>query len=207
MAELTRTTPMRLMGLFAVLAILGAACTQPSASPTDGAVPTGTAPPDDGAPTGELGTYTLGIFQDATTDNLWNYNDTEGSTVWNQYVLSPTSAGAYTVSYPGIEFVPDLADGELQPAVQEGDSWVGEFTLREGLTWSDDEPITAEDWAFTWNTVVDLELQGGWIDYTDYAPDNGPITAVEAVDETTVAVHFNTQPGLALWGPGTSVLL
>jgi peptide/nickel transport system substrate-binding protein len=200
----------RLFVLVAILALVATACGGETPAASDGASePAGSAPAETAGATGgaggELGTYTLGIFEDMTTDNLWNYNDTEGGTVWNQYILAPTSAGAYTVSYPGIEFVPDLADGELQPAVEEGDSWIGEFTLREGLTWSDGEALTADDFAFTWQTVVDLELQGGWIDYTDFAPDNGPITAVEAADELTVRVTFNAQPGLAIWGPGTGI--
>ena len=220
MAELKRTTPMRFTTLFAVLAIITlAACTDDPAatSESDAPEPTGTgAAATDGPATGELGTYTLGIFEDVTTDNVWAFNEVAEGTVWNQYFLSPTLAGAYTISYPGIEFVPDLAAGELAPAVQEGDSWVGEFTLRDGLLWSDGEPLTAADFAFTWQTVVDTGLQGGWLDYTDYdtsaitdppdpAPDNGPITAVEAVDDVTVRVTFNEQPGLAIWGPGTGI--
>ena len=140
-----------------------------------------------------------------TTANQWAFNEATEGTVWNGYFLSPTTAGMYTISYPGIEFVPDLADGELQPATQDGDSWVGEITLRSGLMWSDGEPFTAEDVAFTWHTVKDTALQAGWLDYTDYAPDNGPITEVEAVDDTTVRVTFNAQPGLAIWGPGTGI--
>ena len=140
-----------------------------------------------------------------TTANQWAFNEATEGTVWNGYFLSPTTAGMYTISYPGIEFVPDLADGELQPATQDGDSWVGEITLRSGLMWSDGEPFTADDVAFTWHTVKDTALQAGWLDYTDYAPDNGPITEVEAVDDTTVRVTFNAQPGLAIWGPGTGI--
>jgi peptide/nickel transport system substrate-binding protein len=205
---MSRTTPqMRLMALLAVLAIALAACTSETPAETDdeSAPPdaSGSAAPPTGG--GELGTYTLGIFEDVTTDNQWAFNEVAEGTVWNQYFLTPTAAGAYTVSYPGIEFVPDLADGELQPTVQEGDSWIGEITLREGLVWSDGEPLTAEDFAFTWNTVVDTALQGGWLDYVDNAPDNGPITAVEAVDDLTVQVTFNAQPGLATWGPGTGI--
>jgi ABC-type transport system substrate-binding protein len=149
---------------------------------------------------GRLDTYTLGIFQDVTTDNAWNYNDTAGGTVWNQYFLSPTTAAAYTIAMPGIDLQPALADGELQPATQEGDEWIGEFTLREGLLWSDGEPITADDVAFTWQTAVDFELLGGWEPYT--SPQL--VTSVEAVDELTVRVTFNAQPGLANWGPGSN---
>jgi len=198
----------RLFALVAILVLVATACgnqnpgTSDGASEEPGASTPATSDGGSQAPSGgELGTYTLGIFQDVTTDNVWNYNDTEGSTVWNQYLLAPTSAGAYTITYPGIEFAPDLAAGELEPTVAEGDSWVGTITLRDDLVWSDGEPLTAEDFAFTWNTVQDLELQGGWIDYTD--PD--VITSVEATDDVTVTVTFNAEPGLAIWGPGTGI--
>jgi len=198
----------RLFVLSAVLAIVAAACGTQEPAASDGApdesAPAGSEPAaSGGGGGGELGTYTLGIFQDVTTDNAWNYNDTEGGTVWNQYFLAPMTLALYTIALPGLEMQPDLADGELTPATEEGEGWVGTVTLKPDLVWSDGEPITAEDVAFTWNTVVDLELQGGWIDYAD--PDI--ITAVEAVDDTTVQVSFNAQPGLAIWGPGTSVLL
>ena len=197
----------RLFVLVAVLALIGTACgpTQPGDT-TEPSGPEGSAGATDGPPsTGDLGTYTLGIFQDVTTDNQWNFNDTEGGTVWNQYFLTPMSAGLYTIAMPGIELVPDLAEGDLPAATGSGDEWIGEATLKEGLLWSDGEPLTADDVAFTWNTVVDLALQGGWVDYTDNAPDNGPITAVEAVDDLTVRVTFNAEPGLATWGPGTGI--
>lgn len=202
----------RLFVLVAVLAIVAAACgTQdPGASSDASDAPEGSTPATSADASagggGELGTYTLGIFQDVTTDNSWNYNDTEGGTVWNQYFLAPNSSALYTIALPGLEMQPDLADGELAPATEEGDGWVGTVTLKPDLVWSDGEPLTANDFAFTWNTAVDLELQGGWIDYIDNAPDNGPITAVEAVDDTTLQVTFNAQPGLAVWGPGTGIL-
>ena len=209
MAQLTRTTSMRLLTVLAVLAIVVAGCSDNSGnsesqepSTSGGSAPAGS---ETAGPGGELGTYTLGIFEDVTTTNQWAFNEATEGTVWNGYFLSPTTAGMYTISYPGIEFVPDLADGELQPATQDGDSWVGEITLRSGLLWSDGEPFTAEDVAFTWQTVVDTELQAGWLDYTDGPTADGPITAVEAVDDTTVRVTFNAQPGLAIWGPGTGI--
>ena len=198
----------RLFVLVAVLALVATACgpTQPADSDDPGGSAGSGAPDGSDAPAGgELGTYTLGIFQDVTTDNQWNFNDTEGGTVWNQYFLLPQSAGAYTIAMPGIELVPDLAEGDLQPAVQEGDQWIGEFTLKEGVLWSDDEPLTAEDFAFTWQTAVDLELTSGWVDYTDAEAGGGPVVSVEAADDQTVRVTFSSQPGLATWGPGTGV--
>ena len=209
MAIVREAAYVRLLVLVALIALVVTACgpsTPAASSEPDESEPAMSEAPDGSeAPpsTGELGTYTLGIFQDVTTDNVWNYNDTEGGTVWNQYFLSPNSSALYTIAMPGIELQPDLADGELQPTVQEGDSWVGTATLRDGLLWSDGEPLTADDIAFTWNTVVDLELQGGWIDYAD----SDIITSVEAVDDLTVQVTFSSEPGLATWGPGTGFIL
>jgi peptide/nickel transport system substrate-binding protein len=206
MAQLTRTTPMRVLAILAVMGLVIAACTEtPEASePEESGAPT-TSGSETAGPGGEFETYTLGIFEDVTTDNQWAFNEATEGTVWNSYFLSPTTAGMYTVSYPGIEFVPDLADGDLQPAEQDGNKWVGEITLKDGLTWSDGEPMTAEDVAFTWHTVIDTELQAGWLDYTDGPTADGPITDVEAVDDLTVRVTFNEQPGLAIWGPGTGI--
>lgn len=201
-----KTPLMRLAALLAIFTMVVAACT-PAASQSAGA---SDEPPASGgasqAPAsqgggGELGTYTLGIFQDVTTDNQWNSIDTAGNTVWNSYFLTPMLAAPYATTQPGIEYAPQLADGPLEPTVQEGDSWIGEFTLRDGLLWSDGEAITAEDFAFTWQTAVDFELLGPWEDYVDA----DIVTAVEAVDDLTVRVTFNAQPGLAQWGPGTGV--
>ena len=197
------TSVVRLIVLTVVLALVAAACG------VDTGQTTGEEPATTGSPGatgavgggGELDTYRLGIFEDVTTDNLWDYNDTEGGTVWNQYLLATTSAAAYTVAMPGIEFLPDLAAGELEPATREGDSWIGTITLRDDIVWSDGEPITADDFAFTWQTVIDAELQSGWLDFAD--PD--VVTAVEALDDRTIQFTFNEQPGLAIWGPGTNV--
>lgn len=199
-----KTPWLRLAAVLAVFAIVVAACT-PAADSSDGA---SEEPPASGesqapsseGPTGDLGTYTLGIFQDVTTDSQWNSIDTAGNTVWNSYFLNPMLAAPYKVTQPGIEFVPDLATEELAPTVQEGDSWVGTFTLRDDALWSDGEPITGADVAFTWQTAVDLELLGPWEDYVD----TDVITSVEA-DGQTVTVTFNAQPGLSQWGPGTGI--
>ena len=215
---------MRLSALLAVLAMVAAACTgggtadttADTPSDTTGETAETTTPPDTGDDTtpddttadtggagGELGTYTLGIFQDVTTDNIWNLLDTAGNSVWNAYFLQPTYAAPYTIQLPGLEVQPWLADGELAPVTQEGDEWVGEITLRADAPWSDGEPITAEDVAFTWSTAVEFELTGNWVDYAD--PDI--VTGVEAVDDQTVRVTFNAEPGLAVWGLGNSVPL
>jgi ABC-type transport system substrate-binding protein len=84
-----------------------------------------------------------------------------------EQLLPEPDDGLYTITMPGIELQPSLADGELQPATEDGDSWVGEITFARACLWSDGEAITAEDFAFTWQTAVDFELTANWQDFTD----------------------------------------
>jgi peptide/nickel transport system substrate-binding protein len=211
---------LRLLALLAVFAMIVAACTGDSADETtttaggdgepattvdggDGETTT-TADGDEGGEGGTFDTYTLGIFEDVTTDNPWSYLDSSGSDVWVGYVLNPTLGAPYAIDLPGLEVVPDLAAGELEPVVQEGENWVGTITLADGLTWSDGEALTAEDYVFTYETARDFALTANWPDYLDSGTEEapGPVTGVEAVDDVTIQVTFNAEPGLAVWGLG-----
>jgi ABC-type transport system substrate-binding protein len=217
----TKPFGLRLLALLAVFAMIVAACTGDSADETtttagggdgeptttvdggDGETTT-TAGGGDGGEGGTLDTYTLGIFQDVTTDNPWSYLDSSGSDVWVSYVLGPTLGAPYTINYPGLEPAPDMAAGDLEPAVQDGENWVGTITLRDDLTWSDGEPVTAEDYVFTFETARDFALTANWPDYLDSGTEEapGPVTGVAAVDDVTIEVTFNAEPGLAVWGVG-----
>ncbi|MBQ1332539.1 MAG: peptide ABC transporter substrate-binding protein [Lachnospiraceae bacterium] len=57
-----------------------------------------------------------------------------------------------------LEIVPDCAE-ELVEGVENEDGTVTyTYTLREGLTWSDGEPLTAGDFVFAWNRAAGPEL-------------------------------------------------
>lgn len=217
--KVTKSFGLRLLALLAVFAMVLAACdsttedttttagggdeeTTTTADGGDGDTTTTTAEGDGG----EAGfdTYTMGIFEDVTTDNPWSYLDSSGSDVWVGYVIDPTLGAPYDINLPGLEVAPDLAAGDLEPVVQEGDSWVGTITLQEGLTWSDGEPITANDYVFTYNTARDFGLTANWPDYLDAVSEESPdgVTGVEAIDDVTIQVTFNIEPGLAVWGLG-----
>jgi len=75
--------------------------------------------------------------------------------------------------------VPSLENGLLAE-----DSSSVTFNLLPDVLWSDGEPFTANDVVFTWE----------WVTNPDNAANNaeiwGPITAMEAVDDLTVAVTF-----------------
>ncbi len=72
---------------------------------------------------------------------------------------------------------PELA--ESWEVSEDGKTWT--FKIREGVKWQDDVPLTAKDVAFTFNYIVDNNLQTLAI-YT------GGITGAKAVDDTTVEI-------------------
>jgi peptide/nickel transport system substrate-binding protein len=145
-------------------------------------------------------TYTTGIFEDTTSDNFWAYMDTE-STVWNAYVLGPTKGALYGINFPDIEVAPLLAADETPPEpVEEDGGWSVTVNLKDGLTWSDGSPLTAEDFVFTFETVRDAELSGNWSSQLPVAADGTTgIESVEAVSETEIKYIFNDRPGLGTW--------
>jgi peptide/nickel transport system substrate-binding protein len=76
-------------------------------------------------------------------------------------------------------------DSEIEPAVaseweQDGNAWV--FTLRDGVTFHNGDPVTAEDVVASWDRILDPEkslLLGNYV-LED--------TKVEALDEMTVSI-------------------
>ena len=65
--------------------------------------------------------------------------------------------------------------------------------IRQGLRWSDGEPITADDVAYTFNTILDLEFTN----FTNYLPFTD---SIEATDDTTL-VWKTTKPTSAPFVP------
>ena len=154
---------------------------------------------------------------------------------------SPTSANLYLYQKP-VQFNP-LAPGQgaeqlvmslvynalfnvgpdFEPVPRLAESWdVSEdateytFHLRDGLQWSDGEPITAEDVVFTYNLVADPEVAStnaapfagvvGFDDVQEGAAET--LEGIVAEDEKTVTVTLEEPtPGfLALFGSGYGIL-
>ncbi|HQA68709.1 MAG TPA: hypothetical protein PK801_10320, partial [Aggregatilineales bacterium] len=98
-------------------------------------------------PTGEITTYQMGIYEDLTTTNFWAALDTEATT-WNFAVIANYHPSLYGLAPQRFDFVPGLADGLPGDRTEEGDFVTIEVRIKEGLTWSDGEPLTAEDVVF-----------------------------------------------------------
>lgn len=100
------------------------------------------------------------------------------------------------------------ADGTVQPALAEsweiapdGLSWV--FTLREGVTFQDGTPFTAEDVVFSFDRAMGEESTNAQKQLFD------GINEVTAIDDTTVEIGLDTPKGALLsslaWGDAVIV--
>jgi ABC-type transport system substrate-binding protein len=146
---------------------------------------------------------------------VWAYLDVE-SDVYNSYVLASQGVSLYTLALPTYTHAPVAsALVDAPEGAADGDNWVIEIPLREGLVWSDGEPVTANDWVFTFNVVKDLGLGGNFTEAWPIAAEDDPATedenefrlglvSVEAPDDQTLVLTWNDQPGLATWQFGTA---
>jgi peptide/nickel transport system substrate-binding protein len=152
----------RLVLLLAVAAAALAICALPlTAAAEESASPAA----DDAA------VYKLGITQGY--DGFNPFAHWSGPT-WDTFRLCYNFLTWYDEDY---QPVPDLAT-EWSTS-DDGKVWT--FQIREGMTWSDGEPLTARDIAYTYNRILDTEH---WA-YIQYLVG---VTSVEAPDDATVVI-------------------
>jgi len=90
------------------------------------------------------------------------------------------------------------AGGMPSPVQQEGSFYTATVPLRSDLKWTDGKPFTADDVAFTVNTVLSFQLGFDWHDF--YNPDF--IDHAEALDSHTVKFYLKKQPNVGVWQYG-----
>jgi ABC-type transport system substrate-binding protein len=148
----------------------------------------------------------VGIFEDMSTTNIWNRLG-PGSTVWNSYVLDGKIMSLYGTSAPTWTWLPSLAaDFPSDFVEQEDGTFAATVPIREGITWSDGTPFTADDVVFTYellltevaeDTNMALAFGGNWPSYVI------SLLGVEKVDDYTVAFVYPYVPGLGEWTYGS----
>jgi peptide/nickel transport system substrate-binding protein len=116
-------------------------------------------------------TITVGQGADAVTLDPHGTNDQPSARVMRQIY------DTLIIQQEDLELVPGLAESWEQL-----DDTTWEFTLREGVTFHNGEPLTADDVVFTFNRLIDPEVA---------APAAfllGFVESVEAADERTVRI-------------------
>ena len=116
----------------------------------------------------------------------------------NQAYLTSSKTALFTTSLPGFVYIPAAAATDAPAeAVQEGDVWVVEQSVRQDMTWSDGTPLTANDLVFYFDTVREFSL--GSNHAANFPPD---VVSITAPDDYTVRIEFASAPGLAVWNNG-----
>lgn len=147
---------------------------------------------------GEPVSITVGVGQQFTTLDPGVSTETV-----NRFALAHMYSGLYKKLEDG-SVVPDLAAGD--PEISE-DGLTYTIKLKEGLVWSDGEPITAHDFAFGINRNLTYGAENGFVtdkmvrylegaeEYladTEVDLETFSFAGVEALDDTTVVYHLKT---------------
>ena len=119
--------------------------------------------------------FTVGITQDVDSTNPFTG-------------IAAASFEAYQMMYPTLteysaadfSTVPGLAESWEESA----DKTYWTYKIRPGLKWSDGEPLTARDAAYTFNRVIN-----GDIEQTNYGGYTSTITKAVAEDDTTLVLY------------------
>jgi ABC-type transport system substrate-binding protein len=146
---------------------------------------------------GEGEVYRLGMISDITTLQIWRAYDPDAS-FYNYAVMGSYHPTLFTYSDQRFDYVPYLAADFQSELEEEGEFWVSTVPLKQGVMWSDGTEVTADDVAWTANTVLAFDLSGNWEAY-----DGNYLDRIEAVDPYTVMVYYHTKPGLARHQFGT----
>jgi peptide/nickel transport system substrate-binding protein len=138
--------------------------------------------PEDGV---DGGTIVIGDWQEANLFNPFYFaQQTEanvGAATWATLVV-------FTNDY---KYAPDLAtdiptvdNGGVVAPGEGGDAMTVTWTLRDGLKWSDGEPLTCDDFKYAWEWVLDPDNVGVVTSgYTD-------IGAFDCTSDTEMVLHY-----------------
>ncbi len=80
-------------------------------------------------------------------------DDPENNLSITSWLRSPMLEGLHGIS-GATEYYPELLDGEATITENDDGTVTGEFTLRDGLVWSDGDDLTADDVEWTYNAIM-----------------------------------------------------
>ncbi len=201
----------KLVGLFAVASILVAACGGASTTPAPTTAPATTAPttaPASAEPTAPPaaavdlfetayapeagaagGTIIIGDWQEATQFNPYYLTQVTEANVatlaW--HTLLTISSNFKYIPQLAAEPIPTTANGGVTLGVG-GDAMTVTWKIRDGLKWSDGEPLTCDDFKFAWEWVLsegNTAIKAGFEDITNF----------ECASDTDMVWHFKKTYG------------
>lgn len=109
--------------------------------------------------------------------------------LWNPYAIGANHQNGANIMYEPLAFFSAFADKETMWLAESysynEDSTELTIKTRQGINWSDGEPFSAEDVAYTFTMLKELGSQVRWgVDVQKF------VESAEAVDEQTVLIKF-----------------
>jgi peptide/nickel transport system substrate-binding protein len=133
------------------------------------------------------GILRIGTVNYIDSFNPWNYIETQA---YNGFIMLYPQLVQYDFKNGKYEIAGDLADS--WETSSDGKDWT--FHLKSGTKWSDGQPLTAEDVAWTINTTVKYAAGPTAV----MAPALAHVKTADAPDPTTVVIHYEAPVGNAL---------
>jgi peptide/nickel transport system substrate-binding protein len=176
-----RTIPI-VIAVIAALALILAGCGGSSGTNATG----GSGASETGNVT-EGGILRIGTINYIDSFNPWNFIEAQA---YNAFIMVYPQLVQYDYENGKYVLVGDLADSWDTSA--DGKDWT--FHLKSGTKWSDGQPLTAEDVAWTINTTIKYRNGPTAV----MAPALNHARNAEAPDPTTVVLHYKSPVGNAL---------
>jgi len=189
---MSRLSPIR-AALF--LTLLLASCVPQPASVAE---PTSIPSPTEAPPPAHAPEIRFALIGQPHAVNVWALFDEAGASYANYAIYSEYWPRLYHIVPQDSSFQPFAADGIPSEVTQADGLYSASVTLRTDLKWTDGSPFTAEDVAFTVNTVLAFELGYNW--HTYYSPDY--LLRAEVIDVNTVKYFFKQKPNVGVWQYG-----
>ncbi len=196
------------IALVAVMLLSG--CAAPATvAPTDGpggAAPSAAAPTTEPAASAPEGTIVVGVWQEPKGLIGPIFYEAHTNDILDALYLPPVGLNENDEMEPVLlAEIPSISNGGVS-----ADGKVITLKFRDGVVWEDGQPVTSEDFKFTWQFIMDpntkAQTTAGWnqIDSID-TPD--PLTAVVNLKESFVpfvptTLTFPVLPKHALEGVG-----
>jgi peptide/nickel transport system substrate-binding protein len=142
-----------------------------------GLAPAAAVPPPTAAAQDERLTFTVALGNEVDSFNPFLGIVVESFEMWQLTYDSLTGfAMEDKAPVPALAESWESSDGDL--------TWT--YTIRDGVTWSDGEPLTAEDVAYTYNRILTGKVESGstWATYLK------SVSKVTAPDESTVVLEL-----------------
>lgn len=138
----------KLLALLFAVSLIAAACGDDDGDGNEGSEEGSTPPAPD--PDGATGGTLIWVHEQEPSD--MHLDDPANNLSITSWILQAMYEGLYGVS-SDTTFIPELLDGEAE-VVENDDGTVSiNYTLRDGLTWSDGEPLTSADVEW-WHNIV-----------------------------------------------------